>query len=65
MKTCFVQNYKSFHLDDDDFAQTYFLNKNIASKKVIDDIICYTEEAKEKLENKNRQFLLNDFFTPK
>ena len=35
-------------------------------KKVIDDIKCYTEEAKEKLKNKeNRQTSLNDFFTPK
>ena len=34
-------------------------------KKVIDDIKCYTEEAKEKLKNNNRQTSLNDFFTPK
>ena len=38
---------------------------SIVIKKVIDDIKCYTEEAKEKLKNKNRQTSLNDFFTPK
>ena len=35
---------------------------SIVIKKVIDDIKCYTEEAKEKLKNKNRQTSLNAVF---
>jgi hypothetical protein len=54
MKTCFVQNDKSFLSNDDEFPQTSFLNKNVVFDVFLMTTEC--EKMRARGEKRTRKF---------